>query len=163
MAAPKGNEYYKIRTKDGRDKIFETPEDLANACNEYFEWCIANPLKEQVVFHSQGQVTKDDLHKMRPFTLEGMCNFIDIGLNTFRDYEKREDFSHITTRIRQVIENQQFEGAAAGFLNPSIIARKLGLKESIDHTTKGDKIGLSRELRDLVGRSSSETGGDSKE
>ena len=27
------------------------------------------------------------------------------------------------------MENQQFEGAAAGFLNPNIIARKLGLKE----------------------------------
>lgn len=137
MAAPKGNEYYKIRTKHGRDMIFESPDYLAEKANEYFEWCIDNPLKEQLTFHAQGVITQTDSNKMRPFTLEGLCNFIDISVEGFKNYEKKEDFLGVTTRIRQIIDTQQFEGAAAGFLNPNIIARKLGLSDKRDLTNNG--------------------------
>lgn len=140
MAAPKGNDYYKLRSKDGRDKIFKTPKALLDACNSYFQWCLENPLKEQVAFHNRGVISYGNVNKMRPFTLEGLCNFIDIAKSTFQEYEKNQDFSAITTRIRQIIENQQFEGAAAGFLNPNIIARKLGLHDSADITSKGEKL-----------------------
>lgn len=138
MAWPEGNEYYKLRSKDGREKIFETPEQLGEACNRYFEWCVDNPLKEQVVFHANGMITKDDLNKMRVFSLEGLCNFIDIAYNTFMNYAKQEDFLIVTARVRSIIDNQQFEGAASGFLNPNIIARKLGLTDKQEHDHKGD-------------------------
>lgn len=133
MAAPKGNEYYKIRTKDGRDTEY-TPEELLEKANEYFTWCIENPLKEELVFHAQGIVTKSDTSKMRPFTIEGLAIFAGIMSKTFRNYEQREEFLPVTTRIRDIIENQQFEGAASGFLNPNIIARKLGLADKQEST-----------------------------
>lgn len=154
MAAPEGNQYYLLRSKDGRDKIFETPIDMMEAINEYFTWCQINPLMEAQVIKGRsveedekdGEVVKViknheivELPKMRPFTLEGLCNFIDIGISTFKDYEKREDFSWVTTRARQIIDNQQFEGAASGFLNPNIIARKLGLSDKQDHTIKSEQ------------------------
>ena len=129
MAADLGNEYYKLRTKDGRDKIFKTPKSLLEACNSYFNWCVDNPMKEQVAFHNKGEITYGSLNKMRPFTLEGLCNYIDISVKAFKLYEDRQDFIPVTIRVRQIIDNQQFEGAAAGFLNPNIIARKLGLTD----------------------------------
>ena len=43
MAAPKGNQFWKIRSRHGRTKLFETPELLWEAATEYFEWCEANP------------------------------------------------------------------------------------------------------------------------
>lgn len=153
MAAPTGNEYYKLRSKDGRDKIFKTPKALIDACNAYFDFCLSTPMLEaQIVKGNQVDTTetpsKDEngkaikikskktmpyavveLPKMRPFTLEGLCNYIDISLNGFKAYEAREDFMIVTSRIRQIIDSQQFEGAAAGFLNPNIIARKLGLTD----------------------------------
>ena len=138
MPALKGNEYYKLRSKDGRDKIFKTPETLKSACNEYFEWCIANPLIEELVFHSQGVVTKTEVSKARPFTLDGLCNYIDISVDTFRNYEKREDFIGITTRVRQIIYNQKFEGASVGFFNPNIIARDLGLSDKKEVSGNAD-------------------------
>jgi len=139
MQFQNGNDYYKIRSKDGRDRIFDNPQDLADAANEYFEWVINNPFKEQVLFHAQGVVTKDNAIKMRPFTIEGLCNYIDICKQTFFNYEKVPDFLDITKRIKQIIENQQFEGAAAGFLNANIIARKLGLSEKNEHTIKAEQ------------------------
>lgn len=161
MAAPIGNQYYLLRSKDGRDKQYGTPEDLAYAINEYFAWCLINPLKEAQLVKGRfieederdGEVIKIvknheivEVPRMRPFTLEGMCNHIDLSVKGFNLYEEREDFIHITTRARQIIENQQFEGAAAGFLNPSIIARKLGLTDKKDITSGGKPIAPKEEV-----------------
>lgn len=146
----KGNQYYLLRTRNGREKKY-SPNKLLEAFNNYVEWCIKNPFKEQQLFHYQGKVVKGNATKMRPFTLEGFCNFADICVNTFKNYEKLEisedmsasqlrktnDYLTVTSRIRQIIENQQFEGAAAGFLNHNIIARKLGLIHKLQHS--GDK------------------------
>lgn len=132
MAALKGNDYYKLRSKDGRDLIFETPETLSNACNEYFSWCLSNPLMETVVqkikvSRDEEEIRLVEVPKMRAFTIQGLCNYIDISVKGFNLYEEREDFIPVTTRARQIIYNQKFEGAASGFLNANIIARDLGL------------------------------------
>lgn len=140
MAAEIGNEYYKLRSKDGRDKNFKTPEDLLNACNDYFDWCLANPLKEQVI--QKRKISRDEeivehyeINRMRAFTLQGLCNFLDISLKGFKLYETRKEYIPVTTRVRQIIYNQKFEGAAAGFLNSNIIARDLGLSDKQDHSS----------------------------
>ena len=43
MAAPKGNQFWKLRSKHGRDKLFATPDLLWQAACEYFEWCDKHP------------------------------------------------------------------------------------------------------------------------
>lgn len=147
MGAPKGNEYYLLRKTDGRNKAF-TPDSLLEKANEYFNWCLDNPLMEATIqklkVNGVGEEIKMvDLPKMRPFTLQGFCNFANIVIQTFHNYEnpvekgeemtsEQKDLLEVTTRIRGIIENQQFEGAASGFLNPNIIARKLGLVDRKD-------------------------------
>jgi DNA-packaging protein gp3 len=49
--------------------------------------------------------------------------------------EGKQDFSSIITRIRETIYNQKFTGAAAGFLNPNIIARDFGLTDKKEVAT----------------------------
>ena len=80
--------------------------------------------------------SKAYVNKMRPFTLKGLCNFLEICANTFKNYEKDKEYATICTRIQQIIYNQKFEGAASGFLNANIISRDLGLanKESVEVT-----------------------------
>ncbi|WP_417444629.1 DNA-packaging protein [Joostella sp.] len=158
-----GNQYWKLRSKDGRDKIFKTPEDLSEAINDYFQWCLLNPILESQVVKGRfveedekdGEVIKIvknfeivEVPKMRPFTIEGMCNYLDISVEGFKLYEKRNDFIGVTTRARQIIYNQKFEGAASNQLNPNIIARDLGLIDKKDLTTDGDKITMTDEERD---------------
>ncbi len=137
MAALKGNEYWKIRTKDGRDKKL-TPEELLTKANEYFGWCLDNPLKEETIVKYKEDYELVGVSKMRPLTYEGMCNYIDIAVKTFNNYAHNKEYLPIVMRIRQIIYNQKFEGAASGFLNSNIIARDLGLKERTDFTS-GDK------------------------
>lgn len=133
-------EYYRLRSKSGRDRVFKSPKALIDACNDYFEWCIDNPMIEEKVFQHQGRPVTAETHRTRPFTLEGLCNHIDISLATFKAYEEHEALKNVATRIRQIIDNQQFEGVAAGMLNANIIARKLGLVDKKDHTTGGESL-----------------------
>lgn len=128
MAAPKGNQYYRLRLKDGREKEF-SPERLAEEANNYFEWCEQNPLEREEIVKYRDNHTKDTTQIMRAFTISGLCNFLDITEKTFWNYDKEKEYLHITTRIKSIIRTQKFEGAAAGLLQPMIIARDLGLKD----------------------------------
>lgn len=141
MAAPKGNQFWKLRSKHGRDRIFTSPEMLWEAACEYFEWCEQNPLIE-IDFKGK-DADRVELPRMRPFTLQGLCLYLDCNTMYFRDFKKAlnpkekeidKDFSLIVTRIEEIIYNQKFSGAAAGFLNPNIIARDLGLKEKTENS-----------------------------
>jgi hypothetical protein len=129
MAAPEGNQFWKVRSSHGRKPIFAGPDSLWDAAVEYFEWVEANPLKESQAFAYQGVVTAHELPKMRAMTLSGLCLFLDITRETFGQYRDKQGFSDVTTRIDDVIRTQKFEGASAGLLNPNIIARDLGLAE----------------------------------
>lgn len=138
MAPPKGNQFWKMRAKHGRDKLFASPELLWEACCEYFEWVAANPLWESKAFAFQGVVTIEQLPKMRAMTLDGLTLFLDIDRRTWNAWRDQEDFSEVVMKADQVIREQKFAGAAADLLNPNIIARDLGLTEktSNEHTVK---------------------------
>ena len=137
MAAPKGNEFWKLRSKHGRDKIFTTPDIMLQACYEYFEWCEKYPLIE--IDFRGSKIEKIELPKMRAMTMWGLCSFLHVNTVYFNDFESglkgkddatSKDFSKVITHVRESITNQKFAGAAAGFLNPNIIARDLGLKDN---------------------------------
>lgn len=152
MPAPKGNQFWKQRSKHGRDKLFASPELLWDAACEYFQWCEDNPLKEQQIVKFKAHFERVEVDKMRPFTLQGLAGHLGCSTEYFRHFEENnkdsKDFMPIIARIRDVIYQQKFEGAASGFFAPNIIARDLGLVDKKDHTTDGDKItGTDEELR----------------
>lgn len=134
MAAPKGNQFWKLRSKHGRNMLFETPELLWEAATEYFEWCDKNPLIE--IDYRGKDSNQVDLPKMRAYTLTGLCLYLDCNTEYFNHFEKScpKGFNQIITRIRETIYTQKFVGSAAGFLNPNIIARDLGLSDKQEVT-----------------------------
>ncbi len=103
MGAPKGNRFWELRSKHGRDKLFETPELMWEAACEYFEWCQDNPLMETQQAKGNSYYTTEgengeivfapnliDLPKMRPFTLQGLCSFMDCGTSYFRSFKSTQ-------------------------------------------------------------------------
>lgn len=149
MPAPKGNKFWELRSKHGRDKLFETPTILWEAACEYFEWCEENPFieAEAKVLSNGGKdgssIELAQVPKMRPFTLQGLCLYLSCSTSYFRAFkstlqEKDKDFLTIINQIEETIYNQKFSGAASGFFNANIIARDLGLKEQ-------SEIGLNLE------------------
>ena len=157
MAAPIGNQFWKLRSKHGRDKLFATPTLMWEACVEYFEWCDSTPLLEATI--QKRKVSRDEevieqhnLPKMRAYTIQGLCLYLDCNVQYFNDFEKSlkgkndsiaKDFSAVITRVRETIYNQKFSGAASGFFNANIIARDLGLtdKKDIDLKTEQPLFG----------------------
>ena len=143
MGAPKGNQFWKVRSKHGREKTFKSAQHLWDSACEYFDWVEANPLEEEKLFSFQGEVIKGTVSKMRAMTIEGLCLFLGVNskyLAQFdRDLDKStaegKEFSNVITDIRETIKHQKFVGAAADLLNPNIIARDLGLKDEkrLDH------------------------------
>jgi hypothetical protein len=136
MAAPIGNQFWKARSTHGRSPIFPSPEALWNACSEYFAWVEENPLWESKPFAFQGVVTVEAMPKMRAMTISGLCIFLDIDKTTWFDYARNKDFTHVTTRVEEIIRTQKFEGASADLLNANIIARDLGLADKSELTGK---------------------------
>lgn len=137
MAAPKGNQFWKMRSTHGRNPIFKDSEQLWDACEQYFQWVEENPLEELKVFHNAGLITEATLPKMRAMTIDGLCIFLDISDETWANYRNKEDFIGVTTRVEKVIRTQKFTGAAAELLNPNIIARDLGLRDAKEFSGPG--------------------------
>jgi DNA-packaging protein gp3 len=136
MSAPQGNKFWEARSSHGRQPIFKKPEALWTACCEYFEWIEQNPLYEAKAFASGGDVTIENLPKMRAMTVGSLCIFLDISPETWRDYRSRQDFVGIVGQVDEIIRTQKFQGASAGLLNANIIARDLGLADRSEHTGK---------------------------
>ena len=79
----------------------------------------------------------------RPYSVEGLCIHLNISVDTFENYSKKigyETFFGVCSHIKLIIDNKYFEGGMIGAYNSNIVTRKLGLKEQIDTTTKGESI-----------------------
>jgi len=158
MSAPIGNQFWKLRSKHGRDLLFATPDLLWEAAVEYFE------ATDQRKWIKKDWVGKDAKEVNRecetPYTLSGLCLYLDCSRewwNKFKN-EKREDFLQVLTRIEEIIYTQKFEGASVGAFNPSIIARDLGLKEQTDMTVNDNR----KAVADLFPLDESEEGSQSE-
>ena len=154
MSAPIGNQFWKLRSKHGREKLFSSPELLWEAACEYFEWCENNPLKKVNQFAFQGLVIQDEVPLMRAMTLSQLSFYLNCNENYFIVFKKQlkeneQDFNRVIKDIETIIYNQKFQGASAGLLNANIIARDLGLKDSqeikVDQKNTNYNVELSKE------------------
>lgn len=150
MAPPPGNQFWKLRTKHGRDKLFETPEILREECETYFEWVDANPWFRKEAIKSGDLAGKTmDVETPRPYTLAGLCIYLNVSESYWRTFRNTEglgnDFLSVIDWCELVIRTQKFEGAAVGAFNANIIARDLGLKEQTEISGKNIKVEITDE------------------
>jgi len=147
-SAMHGNSFWMARSTHGRNPIFNTPDDLWDACVQYFTWIEENPLSEEKLFAFQGQITRTQISKIRAMTIGSLCIFLDICQNTWTNYKNKEgktpeqkklakDYLRVTEQVESIIKSQKFQGAAADLLNANIIARDLGLKDNSEVTGAG--------------------------
>lgn len=128
MPATPGNQFWKLRSKHGRDLIFSSPAILWEAAVEYFE---ATDKRKWIRKDWVGKDAKEvNRETDTPYTMTGLYVFLDIVTSTWTNYKTNKDFLDVITRIEQIIYTQKFEGAAVGAYNANIIARDLGLKET---------------------------------
>jgi hypothetical protein len=105
----------------GRPMIWDSPDELEKLVDDYFE-------------------------STDRWTLSGLAVHIGICRKTLYNYENKDEFLHIIKKARDRVESI-YEERAIYHPNPTgvIFALKnMGWadKTDIDHTSKGDKIGL---------------------
>lgn len=136
MVLEKGNQIWKLRSKHGRNRLFASADLMWKAACEYFQWCDDNPFMETDFRGKDAKEVK--LPKMRPYTIHGLCVYLRCHSKYFYEFEdsikdRTDDesnaFRETIIRIKEIIYNQKFSGAAAGFFNANIIARDLGLTD----------------------------------
>lgn len=151
MPAPEGNRFWELRSKHGRDKLFETPQLLWEAACEYFNWCDSNPWNKKELVKSGDLAGKlFDIPTERPYTITGLCIYLGCNEAYFRVFKGQlpageKDFNTVIEQIEQVIYTQKFEGAAVGAFNANIIARDLGLRDKSE-TEISNKPGESFDI-----------------
>ena len=122
----------------GRSRMFETPDDLRESCLDYLSWAHANPLIEEKHFSSQGQILTAEMKKPRAVTIVGLCLHLGIHRHTWQNYRISEEFDLVCDEIEDRMKQYKFENAVAGLMNPTLIARDIGLvdKQEIDLSSK---------------------------
>lgn len=81
----------KEETKMGRPLAFNSPEELQEKIDAYFE-------------HIDSLT--DDNDKKVPYTVAGLGLWLDVDTETIRNYEKKDDFFGTIKRAKQKIEEQ---------------------------------------------------------
>lgn len=137
-----GNMMWEARVTVAPDPLFETPEALWAKCVEYFEWVVSNPLLKTHAFPTKDQVREKELPLMRPMSVRALCFRLRISDEAWRGWKTeghklyRPDLVGIIADVETVIYEYKFAGAAAGLLNPNLIARELGLTDKTEVTGK---------------------------
>jgi len=123
----------------GRSRMFETPDDLMAACQEYLDWNSANPLMEEKPFCFQGQIIMAEIAKPRAPSIVALCTHLGIHRHTWQNYRISEEFDLVCEEVEARMRTYKFERAVAGLMNSTLIARDLGLvdKQEVKHSSDG--------------------------
>lgn len=147
MAAPIGNEFWKLRSKHGRDKLFKSPALMMEAAEQYFtktierKWHINDAVKGGIMAGELIQIPTET-----PFTMQGLCRYLNCNTKYFNQFEDSikdkkdklsKDFSNIITDIREVIFQHKFEGACVGVFSHHIVALELGMVRKTEEGFRG--------------------------
>ena len=137
------NQFWKLRSKSGRDAIFSDPEQLMKSAFEYFENCDMDQSwnSKKVTEYEEKSNTEIKEHR-RPYTRSGFMLFLGVSENWMREFKKNcnKDFLEVIELIETTIDTQQIEGAMLGAFNSNLVARIQGIKDQTDVTTNGKEI-----------------------
>ena len=147
MSATKGNQFWKLRSKHGRDKLFETPELLLESAFEYFQWCDDNPLIKTESTKTEKGFVEKEIPTQRPYTKDAFFLYIGCSETWLTNFKKNcsQDFLKVIDEIEKTITTNQLIGATVGMYNANIIARLIGLKEQTESTN----LNINKEVKEL--------------
>lgn len=129
-----GNQLWKLRKQPGKRK-FESADELYAALCEYFQWIEENPILEEIVGWYQGVANVETVAHPRAMTVAGICLHIGVAQCTWQEWRTiRPEYAEVMDWAYDVMFEQKFTHAAAGQMNPTIIARDLGLVDKQERT-----------------------------
>lgn len=135
MPAPKGNKF--AIGNSGREKQWNTPEDLQKDIDKYFSECDNNTTK----VYDKKQQTIVELTMPIPYTIEGLCDVLDCDRMTLLNYEKRkgyEEFFYTIKKAKNKIQRNKIERGLTGESNPAVTIFDLKNNHNYNDKTETD-------------------------
>lgn len=141
MAAPKGNRFA-VDLENFRKPKAYTPDQWSDVFVKYLESIEDKVWNKKEAIKSGDMVGKlIDVPTVSPPTIRAFCVFANVSHQTFLNYESREgydEYFELTTRMRDVIESAQLEGALVMAYSQNIVARLQGLADKKEIKGKMD-------------------------
>ena len=111
MPAPKGNQYAKGH-KGTKGRF--TPQQWADAIQDYFDYCDKNP----IIYKNKALKSGDRAGEIiriptaRRYSIRGLCDYANVSLQRFYTYLEKEgeEYFEITSRARNRIFQENKEG-----------------------------------------------------
>ena len=126
-------------SKTGRPPKYNDPEELWADFKKYVEDNNQNTWTKYEAIKG-GDRAGELIHipVTPPLSILGFCVFIGITRITFWEYGKKEKFLNVTSRIKDVCERNQVDGAMSGFYNHNLVARLNGIADEQNINVQGD-------------------------
>ena len=120
----------------GRPRMFESPKHLWDVFQQYRIWNDQNPIRVQDFVGKDGE----EVYRIKqaPLTFEGFKVFMfemqdNLGFDPDNYFSgKFPEYIGISTRIKEIIRQDQIKGGMAGIYNPSLTARINGLTDKVE-------------------------------
>jgi hypothetical protein len=149
-----GNQFWKLRTKVGRDKLFADPELLMEEACLYFDWCDRNPMHRVELVKHQGEANQVNVPLGRAYTMDGLTLYLGVTGSYFRtamgNLRTKIEAGRATgqevellatmERIQQTCRDQNVAGAAVGIFKEGLVARIHGIADKIENHNTGDAV-----------------------
>lgn len=149
-----GNQFWKLRTKHGRDKLFSDAPVLLEEAYAYFDWCDRHPQNKAELVKYRGDYEEAEIPLGRPYSVDGFTCYLHVSKGYFwsakanlRDKMEQGkataseiELLETIELIEQMIRTQQIEGAMVGIFNANLTARLNGIADRQDITTNGASV-----------------------
>jgi hypothetical protein len=103
------------KNKLGRPLLFNSPEELQEKITAYYKSVDENPIKKQEIHGKDCEVCIIEIP--RPYTIEGLAEFLDCDRQTLLNYSEKENFFGTIQRAKDRIFKQKSELAIGGIYN----------------------------------------------
>ena len=97
--------------KVGKPLKYPDPLEFQRKISQYFDWCDSQS-KKVVTSAKDGKLVP------KPYTVSGLCVYLQIDTETLSEYGKRPLYSEAVKNAKKRIENWLEEAALTGAVNP---------------------------------------------
>lgn len=95
--------------KGGKPKAFESVKEMQIKIDKYFKYC-----------DSKTEILSDGKYKYKPYTISGLCLYLNITRETLNAYSKLDEYSDTIKQAKNKIENWLEENSLIGLTNPTV-------------------------------------------
>ena len=136
------------KNEGGRPRKYNTLEEFKQKADEYFDYC-------------DSMTKRDDNNRLvsyKPYTISGLCIYLDITRETLCNYEDMPEFYDTIKKIKHRVENYVEEMSLIGVLNSTVsifnLKNNFNWKDKIETENENKNTNVNMTLEEYLSKAS---------